>query len=349
MSTGANHVSSYQELKDRQAHAAVAISGAHHSSWNGHQFVVDPREEYSGIARWEGSIGYKDDRVNEPLREMFEYAGHYNQPPETLRSYRNALKTTLHENSHLLTQEGAHYRDGKNAYQTKAGKALEEGVTEAWSHRHLNEYIDELGLERIAPGISDAEGSEPVYRPFVPAAQSFANAIGRRTGIDGDKVLRQLNVQTVDNKFDHAATLLYDKSPLAQLETRSQRDASIKRIAEAMRPPFERLDALPKDDMLRRQSAVAGAQAERLGSAEVSKLIGERTSPGRQAERGSAARQTGFAQSQQAGSAVDAMRVGLGGTTPLSGATRLDASRFGSRRATTPAAGLARRSPERGE
>jgi hypothetical protein len=80
MSTGANHVSSYQELKDRQAHAAVAISGAHHSSWNGHQFVVDPREEYSGIARWEGSIGYKDDRVNEPLREMFEYAGHYNQP-----------------------------------------------------------------------------------------------------------------------------------------------------------------------------------------------------------------------------------------------------------------------------
>jgi hypothetical protein len=344
-----NEVTTYSELKRRQADAVVAISGADRTSWNHHEFVVDPSETLSGVARWNGAIGYKDQRVNEPLQQMFQYARHYGQDAETLTSYRDALKTMLHENSHLLAQQGGHHRDGEAAYQTKAGKALEEGVTEGWSHRHVNEYIDELGLERIAPGIRDAHSSKAVYPQFVPAAQTFSDAIGRRTGRSGDEVLTRLNRQTVDTKFGTAAALLYDASDLPKLENDRQRQESIRRIADAMRRPFEDLADLPKADRLRRQSALAGAKAEQLGSAEVRAITGERRSGGPQAERqvtergAAAGRQTGQGPSPQL---ADTMRIGLGGSPPLGSTRRLDGSRLGSRRgtpATTP-----QRGPQRG-
>jgi hypothetical protein len=340
-----NEVTTYAELKRRQADALVAISGADRTSWNHHEFVVDPSETISGVARWNGSIGYKDERVNEPLRQMFQYARHYGQDAETLTGYRDALKTMLHENSHLLAQRGGHHRDGEAAYQTRAGKALEEGVTEAWSHRHVDQYIDELGLDRIAPGIRDAQTGRPAYPQFVPAAQTFSDAIGRRTGLSGDEVLTRLNRQTVDTKFETAAAILYDASDLPKLENGRQRQESIRRIADAMRPPFEDLADLPKDDRLRRQSALAGTEAERSASAEVRAITGERRSGGPQAERQVTERGTHQSGQSQSPQLADTLRIGLGGSPPLGSTRRLDGDRLGSRRG-SPAT-TAQRGPQR--
>ena len=322
------------DLKRRQAEAAVAISGADHSSWNGREGVVDPAAGHSGKATWDGTIEYKDDRVNEPLREMLRQAGHYNQPPEDLRTYRRAVQTMLHENSHLLAQRGARHADGMQAYQTEANKALEEGVTDAWTLDHLDDYIDELGLDRVAPGIKDVAQDRPAYPQYVPAARQFAASLGRRTGLSGDEVLRRMNNQTVNTKFETAAAMLHDASPLARLETGRQRDESIRRIADAMRPHFAGLHEVPKDDRLRRQSAVAGAQAERAGSSMVASIVRERTGAGPQAERDTtrgAEHRTGPG-GPATPEMADAMRIGLGGSPALASARRLDGGEFGSRR-----------------
>jgi hypothetical protein len=208
-------VRSYEELVRRQAEAAVAISGAHHSSWNGDvdPLTADERAEgVQGLAFWDGSIAYNDEKVVEPLREMFVRAGRQ-QDPATLLRYRDALRVVLHENSHLLATHRSSWSDGEHEYQTPAGKALEEGVTEGWSFAHLNDYIDELGLERIAPGIKAVEGRR-AYPQYNPAVKELCDGIGAAASMDGDEVLRRLNVVHPRDKWRVAVDLLWQSSEL---------------------------------------------------------------------------------------------------------------------------------------
>ena len=60
---------------------------------------------------------------------------------------------------------------------------LEEGVTEVYSHDNLNRYIDDLGLEEVAPGIKDADAAV-ADKKYLPAAQNVADTIGRNSGLE---------------------------------------------------------------------------------------------------------------------------------------------------------------------
>ena len=78
-------VASYRELLAEQANAAIRISGAHHSSWNGQTHDTDPKEEVDGKAQWNHTIRYNDERIAARLREMFRNARVHPQDPDTLR------------------------------------------------------------------------------------------------------------------------------------------------------------------------------------------------------------------------------------------------------------------------
>ena len=182
-------VTSYQGLMAEQDRAAVRVSGAHHSSWNRRYGVTAPERKVRGAVSWDNTIEYSDEKVTAPLKEMFANARVYNQDAETLQSYREAVKTVFHENTHLLAGEGTDHKDAMQAFKDPSVRALEEGITEVHSYDNLNTYIDDLGLEEVAPGIKSA-AANPSYRQFTPAARRFTEAIGRETGLDSEEVRR---------------------------------------------------------------------------------------------------------------------------------------------------------------
>ncbi|GAB2665506.1 hypothetical protein [Kribbella swartbergensis] len=347
-------VTTYQQLMAEQARSAVRVSGAHHSSWNGRVGVAAPERKVRGAVAWDHTIEYSNEKVTAPLKEMFANARVYNQDAETLRSYREAVKTVFHENTHLLAAEGTEHKDGKAAYQDPSVRALEEGVTEVYSYDNLNRYIDDLGLDEVAPGIRTADAN-PSYSQFTPAARRFTEAIGRDSGLDSEEVVRRLAVVNPDQKFRVAAELLYDNSELPGMVPDQEREAAVRRIEAAMKPAFAGIDNLSRTDdgTLRRQSAKAGAAAARAGQDEIRNLRQQWSMPApeQQVQRGVGPEQSRTSQPGQSraeeqlvsGAAAGrlppdveaAARAGLSGSKPLSSATRLSAGQQGSRRTGT--------------
>lgn len=264
-------VSSYRELMAEQANSAVRISGAHHSSWNKRLGQLDPKSKTGGVAGWDHTIKYNPRVVDEPLQEMFRNARVHNQEPADLKSYRAALKVVLHENVHLLASEGRDHAQAQHAFGHQAGvRALEESVTEIYSQQRLNDYIDDLGLDQIAPGIKDAR-SVPIYQQYLPAAEAYAETIGQRSGLGSDEVIERLAIVPADQKFRTAAEIMYDNSDLPGLVPSDQRAASVERIAESMRPAFAQIDQLDDNAPDRRRRQIGG-QAARNGYSEMETL-----------------------------------------------------------------------------
>ena len=210
-------VTSFRELMREQAHAAVRVSGAHHSSWNGRFGAPIARQsDLGGTANWDNSISYNPRHVDERLQEMFRNARVHLQDKADLRGYRDALRVVLHENVHLLASEGREYSQSYAAMATGPGvRPFEEGVTELYSHQRLNDYIDELGIDQIAPGIKDVK-SPQVYKDFTPAVEGFAETIERRSGVQRDELIGRLAVVPADQKFRAAAEAMYDNSKSAR-------------------------------------------------------------------------------------------------------------------------------------
>lgn len=358
-------VSSYRELMAEQARAAVRVTGADHSSWNGKLGPTNPSEPVDGLAEWDHTIRYSEANVSEPLRDMFSNARVHNQDRATLRSYRKALKTVLHENVHVLADRGTEHFQGQQEYNRPSGRLAEESFTELYSLKKLDDYIDDLGLEEVAPGIKDVPTAE-IYKRYLPGAQAFADHVGSRSGLGSDEVVRRMAVANAEQKFPVAAAVIYDNSKLPGLVPSDQREASIQRIAEAMKPAFAEVEnATSKDpDTQRRQAAVAGGAAAEAGYQEVRAIQKVWAQPAPETNRqlgpeNQQAQRTQLQQSPQqtdagpsgapasrSGELQQAMRAGLGGTAPLSGAKVLSADQQGSRRS-GPQTGQQRQGPER--
>jgi hypothetical protein len=277
-----------------QADVTVAVLGAHHSEWNQRYELLPHDDDRVGTVVWDGTIKYSPRDVIEPLQEMFDRA-QLQHDTNTLEKYREAVRIVLHENIHLLAGQGTSLAFPLDAYEGKAHKALEEGLTELATHNQLNDYIEALDLERIAPGISRVQIPR-VYAAYVPAVETLSKAIGSQVGLEPAEVVHRMAVVNAAEKFPVAAELLYAKH-LSELVPETAKADSIKRIAEAMHGPFAEIhDYDPKDRSDVRLAALAGLEAVDKAETEIRKI----------AEHWSA--------NQELRRALDA---GLGATTPL--------------------------------
>ncbi|MFZ0216784.1 MAG: hypothetical protein WAM30_12695, partial [Candidatus Dormiibacterota bacterium] len=229
-------VASVSDLLRRQAKDALQITGAASSAWNGKtRWLPRPGSEAEppgvvGVAEWDGTIYYDRRYVLEPLAELFE------RPSGTrsaIAGYRakNALAVVLHENCHLLAADPRDHAATREAWNWST-VVLEEGVTEAYSSRHLNDYVDRLGLERRAPGIRELE-AETTYPLFVPAVTTLARGVGRLTDQSGDEVLRRLVIEAGGKKYGRLGRLVLDGTGLGDRMPAREREANAERIAEA--------------------------------------------------------------------------------------------------------------------
>ncbi|TCO46266.1 hypothetical protein EV646_107290 [Kribbella antiqua] len=197
-------VASVQELMAQQAVAAVKVTGAHHSSWNGSVTELPVDDPRRGVVGPDQSLRYHPVSVIAVLQDMFDRAGQQ-RDLETLKAYRQALRAVFHENIHLLAAAGTSYASALDAYYRPANQVLEEAVTELHTQNALDDYIDELGLEAIAPGIK-AVRTEPEYQEYLPAAKNFSQALGSRAKLSGAKVIHRIAVVNAAEKFRVAAS-----------------------------------------------------------------------------------------------------------------------------------------------
>lgn len=230
----------FQELIKAHGKAAMELSGAGQSAWNG--IVQETDNGILGVANWNGTLELDQVTVTDPLRKMYATPG-VQHDAATLDGFRDAFATMLHEQSHFHGPVGASQQDAKIGFQTPGAQQLEEGVTEAWTQDNLDEYLTELGADQVAPGIENAH-AQKAYPEFVPAARELAAGIGARTGQSEGEVLTALNAQTAAGQWSTATEMLYNSSDLPQVVPPDQESNVKNSIEQAMRSEFERVDNL---------------------------------------------------------------------------------------------------------
>ncbi|MEU4396499.1 hypothetical protein [Kribbella sp. NPDC023855] len=249
----------------RQAQAALALAGAHHSSWRGQlgETRKVPEGIVLGTADWDGTLRYHYDEVVKPLQEMFARRGEQ-LDAETLVRYRSALLVVLHENAHMLAPEGRDNGDERDTPITTdpARKALEEGATEAWAVRNLDRYIDELGLADVCPGLKQVKEISR-YQHYLPAADVLAERLGEGSAAGRDEVLRQLNCVLSDGKWPVLVDAMYKNSELPDLVPQGDQRRVKRELDAAMRAPMRLLKTL--ETKLPISSRASGSRA--LGEA----------------------------------------------------------------------------------
>lgn len=234
--------STADELLARHAEAAVQLSGADHTAWNGR--IVELGEGILGVAHWDGTLHLGREQVLDPIRELYARSGK-KQPPAQLLRYREALATLLHEQSHFLGPAGASQEAARAAFRTVGSRALDEGVAEAWTNDRLDDYITRLGIKELAPGITKAP-REASYPAFVPAVRLLAEDLGRRTGAPSADVLQALNRRTAEGQWEFVVDLAYGSGRLPMVVPPDREPAVRLRLENTLRASFDELTALER-------------------------------------------------------------------------------------------------------
>jgi hypothetical protein len=303
------------ELLARHAQGALEVSGAEQTAWNGH--VVEAGEGILGLAQWDGTLHLDRECILEPMREMYSHSGEP-QSDGTLVRYREALVTMLHEQSHFLGPAGATQEAARAAFKQPGSRALEEGVAEAWAHDHLNDYLDRLGVDMVAPGITHVR-SDPSYQAFVPAVRVLTSDLERRAGLPSGELLQALNRQTAEGQWPMIVDVAYRSSRLPECVPADREPAVRLRLENMLRASFEGLEAfegLPKDLAAARSKStgrqcVTRLQDELSAAEDFFQARGEH-SPGTDAIR---------APAQPLSSAETAFRQALSGLAPPDSST----------------------------
>lgn len=193
---------------------ALELSGADQSAWNGR--VIETTGSILGLAHWDGTLYLDRECILDPLQRMYEHAGE-EQPIPMLVQYRESLATLLHEHAHFLGPAGASQDAARDAFTQPGGRQLEEGVAEAWSQDHLDDYLTRLGVDKVAPGIKDVQAGG-YYAAFVPAVRRLATDVEIRNDLRPGQVLDVLNRETAAGQFPLLVSLVYNSTRLPDLE-----------------------------------------------------------------------------------------------------------------------------------
>ena len=176
---------SLEELIEAARDAAVTVSGADHSNWSGQ--LQNARHirgmPVAGEATWGHGLRLDYGYVMAPLRQMYANPG-VRHDAATLLKYRRAVETLFHEHVHLLSAHGTDHTEAEPYMRQPSVQALEEGVTEAYAFAKLNDFIDELGIEQIAPAIKERRGHSDLHSGGAGADQAGRSGLhgGSRPG-----------------------------------------------------------------------------------------------------------------------------------------------------------------------
>jgi hypothetical protein len=201
---------SLDELLQAATDAALTVSGADRSNWTGQ---LQNTRHVRGVPKsadaiWEQGLRLDYRYVMAPLREIYAVPGARHDAQELVR-YRRAVETLFHEHVHLMSAHGTDHTEVESYMRPTEVQALEEGVTEAYAFATVDRFIDVLGIEEVAPGITEV----PVPDSLTPEATVLTMLAGQVSSeIPGDEVLRRLAVVNPRDKWATLALLISDDS-----------------------------------------------------------------------------------------------------------------------------------------
>ena len=190
----------------RQADAAIQISGADTSSWDGNIDQFRPTlalKGASGLAWPNGRIQYKTDEVQRPIQAAMSRGRLLDE--RTARDARTALYMILHENTHMLAREGRPFRGCRIHLFHEL--SVEEGVTDLFAHVNLDRYVHALGINTVAPGILGTR-HRPSYPGYIAMVNGVLTAASEVTGSSRRAILGQLATVNAQDKWDQLGEML---------------------------------------------------------------------------------------------------------------------------------------------
>jgi len=304
---------SWEELTVRAAEAAVRVSRGDHSNYNGQ----DPKNvrhvhgmKIAGEATWEQGLRLNYGYVEHWLRYMYAHQGQAHDR-ETRLHIRRALETLFHEHVHLISSAGTNHAQAEGEMKYAEVQALEEGVTEAYAYAQLDEFITDLGIDEVCPGILDPDVKDhPTYPQFTPGALEIARLAGEATGRGGPEMLRMLAVENPQYKWRVLTGEIVKASKLYDVLPKEQYGPANIRVAQAMWKEYAGMVALgnlPEDQQQARSAEIA-AQAFGSGQAEIAAIRQEVATHGRML--------TAEERTQLPADALNATRLLATGTAP---------------------------------
>lgn len=190
----------------RQADAAIRISGADSSSWDGNLDQFRPTlavKGASGLAWPNGRIQYRTDQVQWPIRAAVSRGRLLDD--RTATNARMALYVILHENTHMLAREGRPFRGCRLHLFHEI--SVEEGVTDLFAHANLDRYVHALGLHTVAPGILGTR-HRPSYPGYVAMVNGLLTGVSDVTGSSRRTILGQLATVNPQDKWAELGEML---------------------------------------------------------------------------------------------------------------------------------------------
>jgi hypothetical protein len=226
---------SLEELIEAARDAAVTVSGADRSNWSGQ--LQNARHirgmPVAGEATWGHGLRLDYGYVMAPLRQMYANPG-VRHDAATLLKYRRAVETLFHEHVHLLTAHGTNHTEAEPYMRHASVQALEEGVTEAYAFAKLDDFVDELGIEQIAPAIKEVE-DPPTFTPEALELTRLADRVCTEVPeLDGGEVLRRLAVVNPRDKWGQVTRITWDASGLQAVVPAAQHADAESRLGRTM-------------------------------------------------------------------------------------------------------------------
>ena len=164
-----------------------------------------------------------NERVLQPLRDLYADPSAARTPDDLMRM-RAALRTLFHENIHMLAEHGADISDDARQMDNEWTVAVEEGFTNAFTERRLDDFIRGLDLPKeVTDGLIEIQHNPEFkerypssYPRYTPAAKSVADSLATAER-SSDETLRQLANRTVASTLHVATDMLYESSDLPDL------------------------------------------------------------------------------------------------------------------------------------
>jgi hypothetical protein len=226
---------SLEELIEAARDAAVTVSGADRSNWSGQ---LQNARHIRGMpvaseATWGQGLRLDYGYVMAPLRQMYANPG-ARHDAATLLTYRRAVETLFHEHVHLLTAHGTDHTEAEPYMRHASVQALEEGVTEAYAFAKLDDFVDEVGIEQIAPAIKEVD-DPPTFTPEALKLTRLADQVCTKVpGLDSAEVLRRLAVVNPRDKWSQVTRITWNASGLQTVVPPAQHAEAETRLGRKM-------------------------------------------------------------------------------------------------------------------
>ncbi|HEU4948135.1 MAG TPA: hypothetical protein VFT31_13365 [Kribbella sp.] len=205
------------------------------SRWNGRLFEELDAGSF-GAALADGGMTVNPVTVMDTVRRA--YTGRQLSADEHLQ-LRNSVLTITHEAVHLTVRMGDATAPGAHPTHDEAGRALEEGLAESWTHEHVNSVIFEIGMHRVTPGVIGIP-SHDAYPAYSGAANGLLDDLAAATGVSRPEMVRRVLSSDRADRWNAVADQLINHR-LGGLMPEQHRAEIRDRLTEPLRARFTTL------------------------------------------------------------------------------------------------------------